>query len=169
MTTPDPESLPPVDPQPAPAVDPEVQQAVYEQVQDERKRRLLLFLLLLLLLMLACVGYFFFRYLTRPQPLPEMLPDAISQNIYYPPTYQFSIPDVNRPIGVAVSPDGQRIYVTESEGERSIKMFDRDGNLVLSFSPPGTNPNTRDLAYLAVDATGRVYRQRHLQPCRSHL
>jgi tripartite motif-containing protein 71 len=157
MTTPEPDPTPSIEPEPAPTIDPEVQQAVYEQVQDERKRRLLLFLLLLLLLMLACIGYLFFRYLTRPQPLPEMLPQVISENIYYPPVYQFSIPDVNRPIGVAVSPDGQRIYVTETEGEHLIKMFDRDGNFVLSFAPPGTNPLTRDLAYIAVDSSGRVY------------
>jgi tripartite motif-containing protein 71 len=161
MTTPEPE--PELGPEPTPesiptpSVDPEVQQAVYEQVQDERKRRVLLFLLLLLLLMLACVGYLIFRYLTRPQPLPELLPDVISQNINYPPVYQFSIPDLDRPIGVAVSPDEQRIYVTESAGDRLIKMFDRDGNLVLSFSPPGTNPTTRIPSYIAVDASGRVY------------
>ena len=159
MTTPnpDPEPTPTNEPEPAPTVNPEVQQAVYEQTQDERKRRLLLLLLLLLLLMLACVGYLFFRYLTRPQPLPEMLPAPISQNIYYPPVYQFSIPDVDQPIGVAISPDGQRIYVTEMAGDRLIKMFDRDGNLVLSFAPPGTTTTTRNPAYIAVDSQGRVY------------
>ena len=39
-----------------------------------------------------------------------------------------SVNDVDEPTGVAVSPDGQRIYVAESGGERLIKMFDRDGN-----------------------------------------
>jgi DNA-binding beta-propeller fold protein YncE len=150
-------TIPESAPEPTPSIDPEVQQAVYEQVQDERKRRLLLFLLLVLLLMLACIGYLFFRYLSQPQPLPEMLPEAISGNIYYPPVYQFSVPDLDNPIGVAASPDGQRVYVTESGGERLIKMFDRDGKLVLSFSPPGTESTTRNPSYVAVDPQGRVF------------
>jgi tripartite motif-containing protein 71 len=145
------------EPNPTPTLDPELQQIVYEQVQDERKRRLLLLLLLLLLLSISCIGYLFYRYITKPQPLPEMLPNVISENIVYPPNFQFSIPDVKRPVSVAVSPDGQRIYASETAGDRLVKMFDRDGKLILSFSPPGTDPSTRDPSYLAVDAAGRVF------------
>lgn len=153
MTTPTPDETP--------LADPEVQQIVYEQMQDERRRRWLLFLLLLLLLMIACVGYLFYQYITRPQPIPEMLPEVISENIYYPPVYQFSIPDVDEPMGVGVSPDGQRIYVAENGGERMIKMFDRDGNQILSFAPPGTTPANRKPAYIAVDSSGRVFVSEH--------
>ena len=145
------------EPELTPILDPEMQMLVSEQIKDERRRRWLLILLLFLLLLLACVGFFFYRYLTKPEPLPEMLPAAIAQNIVYPPTYQFSIPGVNRPVSVAVSPDGQRIYTSETDGDRMIKMFDRDGNLILSFAPPGTNRSNRDLSYITVDATGRVY------------
>lgn len=125
--------------------------------QDARKRRLLLFILLALALIFCCLLYFIVRYFLKPQPLPEMLPAPVAENIYYPPTYKFSINNVDGPVGVALSPDGQRIYVAESRGERLIKMFDRDGNMLKSFAPHGTTKSTRQPIYLAVDAGGRVF------------
>lgn len=127
-----------------------------EEKQEERKRRKLLLLLALLLLILCCVGYFLVRYLLNPQPLPDMLPAPLSQNIYYPPAYKFSIP-LDAPVGVAVSPDGRIIYGVESEGERLVKMFDREGNFIKSFAPPGTTKSNRKPTYIAVDASGRVF------------
>lgn len=123
--------------------------------QDEKRRRSLLLLLLLLLLGICCVGIFFVQYLVKPQPLPDMLP--IVADINYPPTYKFSIVGLDKPVGVAASPDGQLAYVTESDGERLVKVFDRDGNLVNTFAPPGTSKSNRKLAYIAVDALGRVF------------
>lgn len=127
-----------------------------EEIEEERKRRKLLLLLVLLLLLLCCVGYFFVSYLLKPRPIPEMLPQPVSEAINYPPTYRLSIP-ADAPVGVAVSPDGQRIYVVESSGERLIKMFDRDGNFIKSFAPPGTTKSNRKPSYIAVDAGGRVF------------
>jgi hypothetical protein len=122
---------------------------------DRRKRRLLLLLLLVLLLCLCCVGTLAVRYLLKPQPIAELIP--ANQNINYPPTYKYSIDKVDRPIGVAVSPDNQRIYVAESGGERLVKMFDRNGTLIKDFAPAGTTKSTREPRYLAVDAKGRVF------------
>ena len=127
-----------------------------EEKKEENKRRRLLLLLALLLLLLCCVGYFFIRYLLKPQPLPEMLA-PVSGSIVYPPTYKFSITGVDGPVGVAVSPNGQRIYAAESKGERLIKMFDRDGKFIKSFAPPGTTKANRQPVYVAVDAGGRVF------------
>ena len=127
-----------------------------EEAQEERKRRKLLFLLVLLLLLLCCVGYFFISYLLKPRPIPDMLPEPVSQTVFYPPIYKLSFP-ADGPVGVAVSPDGQRIYVVESAGERLIKIFDRDGNFIKSFAPPGTTKSNRKPTYIAIDASGRVY------------
>ncbi|NOT04177.1 MAG: hypothetical protein HOP27_06220 [Anaerolineales bacterium] len=127
-----------------------------EDKQDERKRRKLLLLLILLLSLLCCVGYFFVRYLLKPEPLPEMLV-PLTGAISYPPAYVSSIIGLDGPVGVAVSPDGQRIYAVESTGERLIKMFDRNGNFIKSFAPPGTSNSNRKPAYIAVDAAGRVF------------
>jgi len=120
--------------------------------EDARKRRLLLVLLLLLLLLCCCAGYFIFRYVTKPQPIADMLP----VDVYYPPTYKFSFP-LDKPVGVAVSPDNQRIYGVESGGERLVKMFDRNGNLITSFAPPFTTSANRKPIYIAVDSKGRVF------------
>ncbi|MBI5962483.1 MAG: hypothetical protein HY863_03320 [Chloroflexi bacterium] len=147
MTTPDIELESKDAPDPVPSA---------EEVQEERKRRKLLFLLVLLLLLLCCVGYFFISYLLKPRPIPDMLPEPVSQTVAYPPTYKLSFP-ADAPVGVAVSPDGQRIYVVESAGERLIKIFDRDGNFIKSFAPPGTTKSNRKPTYIAIDAGGRVF------------
>jgi tripartite motif-containing protein 71 len=150
MTTP-PESGP------EPVLDQEVQQIVSDQISDERRRRVLLVILLMMLLLICCVGILFINYLRKPKPLPEMLPAPVAQNIVYPPTYMFYISGVDKPVGVAASPDGQRVYVAEGAGERLVKMFDRDGNLIQRIAPPGTNQSNRKPNYIAVGADGRVY------------
>lgn len=124
-----------------------------EQEESRRKRLLVLFLLLLLLL--CCAIGMFLRYLSNPAPLPEIIAPQV--NINYPPHYLFSIYGVDQPVGVAVSSDGSRIYVSETGGERLIKIFDRDSNLLGSFAPPGTEIDDRSPVYIAVDASGRVF------------
>lgn len=130
--------------------------ASLEELQEEKKRRKLLFLLALLLLLLCCVGYFFVSYLLKPRPIPDMLPEPVSQAVNFPPVYKLSFP-ADGPVGVAVSPDGQRIYVVESAGERLVKIFDRDGNFIKSFAPPGTTKSNRKPTYIAIAANGRVF------------
>lgn len=122
---------------------------------EERRRRLLLLILLLFLLVFCCIGFFFVRYLLAPQPLPEMIP--VSGGVNYPPHFLYSIYGVDKPVGVTVSPDGQRIYVSETGGERLIKIFSRDGVEQGSFAPPNTTMAERSPVYLAVDNTQRVF------------
>ena len=106
---------------------PEENNTLVDLEEREKKQRQRLFLLLLFLsLLLICVGVLFLRYLQRPAPLPDLLPLPV--DISYPPHYLFSIYEVNKPIGVALSPGDDRIYVAEAGGERMIRMFDRDGD-----------------------------------------
>jgi DNA-binding beta-propeller fold protein YncE len=136
---------------------------VEQEIQEEeRRRKRLLLLLLLLLFLLCCVCGLFFRYMMKPEPLPEMVPVV---NVNYPPHYVFSIYGIDRPVGVALSPDGQRVYVAETGGERLIKAFDRAGNPLFSFAPPNSFSAQRSPVYLAVDQSGRVFVTDRLQNC----
>jgi sugar lactone lactonase YvrE len=130
--------------------------------EKERSRRKRWLLLLLLLLTLCCVGGLFVRYYLAPEPLPEMvLPDALEPA--YPPHYLFSIYGIDQPVGVTVSPDGDRIYVSESGGERLVKAFDRDGQPLFSFSPPESTSAQRSPVYLAFNSENQLYVADRLQ------
>ena len=113
------------------------------------------------IVLLICVSLLFFRYVTRPAPLPELLSPETGRN--YKPHYLFSIYGVDQPVGVTLSPDGERLYVSETGGERLIKMFDRDGNPVGSFTLDNTKPGERAPVYLATDNLGTLYVSDRLQ------
>ena len=129
-----------------------------EDDQAYRRRRKLFFLALLLgtlsvcLLCVVAVGAWtmFKRQPVTTLPVVDTLARA------EPPHYLFSIFNVNQPIGVAFSPDGERIYVAESAGERLVRVYTREGKEMFSFAPPGTTAATRTPAYLAVSGD-RVY------------
>jgi len=130
--------------------------------KNEKKRYFLLGLLLLLVLLFICVSFFFLRYLQKPEPLPEMLPivDAV---VDYPPHYLFSIYGMDKPVGVSISADGERIFVTETGGERLIRAFDRAGEPLFSFAPPRTRPAERSPVYMAIDSAERLFVSDRLQ------
>ncbi|MCI0519682.1 MAG: NHL repeat-containing protein [Chloroflexi bacterium] len=119
------------------------------------KRRMLIIALIALLLAFAAVAALFVRYVINPAPLPDLLPAPV--NLSLPPHYVFSIYELSQPVGIALSPDGQRVYVAESGGERQVKIFNPDGRLLGSFAPPATATPERSPVYLDVDPRGRVY------------
>jgi len=121
-------------------------------VDPRRQQRKLVLLLSVLLVLLACVVGLFVRYLFQPAPLPDLLPVDVA----YAPHYLFSIYGVDKPVGVAISSQGDRLYVAESGGERLVRAFDRAGNAVGSLAPPRTGPGERAPVYLATDSAGRV-------------
>ncbi|MFN8526066.1 MAG: NHL repeat-containing protein [Chloroflexota bacterium] len=84
-------------------------------------------------------------------PVVEQVTSAVA------PRQLFSFAEVARPVGIAVSPDGQLIYVAEGGGARLIKVFDRDGRPVRSLAPPDSKPGTRKPSSLAVDGVGRLF------------
>jgi len=120
-----------------------------------RQRSMLLFWLVLLSMMVVAVGALFVRYVVHPEPLAMIV--APRSDLNYPPHYLFSIYGVDKPVGVATSPKGDRIYVTEMGGSRLIKIFDQEGNPIKSVEEPHTNVGERAPVYLATDPAGQVF------------
>lgn len=122
--------------------------------RKKNRRRILLLAAVLLLIM--CSVYLWSTYLITHKPITENLPysPVVAQVIQ--PHFLFSIHDVGSPLGVAVSPDGKRIYATESSGARMIRAFDRDGKPLGAFAPPTFNATTSAPLSIVLDNKGRV-------------
>lgn len=108
-----------------------------EKARTRRRRKAAL-----LLLLAAIVAYLIYRALTGSTSLP-----GIEAQL---PHYESSIYGVTQPMGVAVSPDGDRVYVTESEGPRLVRVFDSSGEEVDALKPPGHKGKWRLPVYVAV-------------------
>lgn len=129
-------------------------EALDEQPQPERRRRKAILLLLLLAgllgLVVTIIWYLLFR---QPiNPIPPIPPSAI-------PAFSTSIYGADTPAGVAVSPSGDRIYVTETGGDLVVRIFDAGGVEVGIMTPPTevTGPEHVPV-YLAIDPrTSEVY------------
>ncbi len=129
-----------------------------------RRQRRLFIILILLLISLACTVSLWVYYLRTRKPLTTVLPPAPIIAQVVEPHFLFNIHDLQAPIGIAVTPSGDRIYVVESDGERQVKVFDREGELLFSFSPPDTTRFDRAPVYITLDDDGNVYvsdRRRH--------
>ncbi|MHB8275070.1 MAG: NHL repeat-containing protein [Dermatophilaceae bacterium] len=122
-----------------------------EQERRRRRKRILLALLALLVLLFAIL---FGWYLSTRKPLSQ-LPGLTQEKL---PHYVSSFYGVTRPMGVAVSPSGERIYVTESDGTRLVRVYDKAGNKVGTLAPPKSTGAGHVPVYVAVDpVTSNVY------------
>ncbi len=106
-------------------------------------------------------------YLWLRKPVSELpLPGLVTEPV---PHYSYSIYGVTRPTGVAVDPSGDRIYVTETEGDRVVRIFDGKGSPVGTIKPPAddrgritcrstspSNPTNGDV-YVSDRPTGSIY------------
>jgi DNA-binding beta-propeller fold protein YncE len=74
------------------------------------------------------------------------------------PGYSTSIYGVERPTGVAVNASGDRIYVTETEGDQTARIFDARGNQLGTLEPPVSTGPEHVPVYVAIDPqTEEVY------------
>jgi DNA-binding beta-propeller fold protein YncE len=122
--------------------------------EDKRRRRrgLLLLLLLGLLagLILLTIWYLIFR-----QPLPLPLPVIPDTEL---PAYSTSFYGPTNPTGIAVTPSGDRIYVTDTGGDRVSYIFDAGGNPIGTMVPPTDTGSEHVPVYVAIDPlSGEVY------------
>jgi tripartite motif-containing protein 71 len=98
-----------------------------------RHRRRLLVMLGIVLGLLGILAAVAIWYLRTGKPLSQL--PGMNQG-EKAPHYLFSMYGVTQPIGVAISQDGERIYVTESGGQRLVHVFGRDGKETGTLKPP---------------------------------
>jgi len=123
-----------------------------EQPRRGRKKAVVALLLLGLLAMLATIAIW---YLLFRQPIVVPLPVIPEAQV---PAYATAVYGMQRPTGVAVSPSGDRIYVTQTEGDRTGIVFDAGGNTIGTMVPPASTGTEHVPVYLAVDPlTSEVY------------
>lgn len=120
-----------------------------------RRTRLIIRLLVIFAgLVFIGLSALFIRYLISPEPLQEMINLGVDLSI--PPHYLGSIYGIDDPVGVAVSKNGDRIYVSEGGGERLVRIFDRRGREIGALDPVSTNSVERSPVYLAVIPDGHI-------------
>ena len=122
------------------------------KMSNKRKRRIAA-----LVIALVILGLLFAWYLLNRKPLSE-LPGLSDTKM---PHYELSIYGATQPLGVAANPSGDRIYVTESDGQRLVRVYDRAGKQIGTLKPPAsTGPaHTTRLRGHQPDHAGRL-RQR---------
>ena len=123
-----------------------------ESEDDRRRLKIALAILGILLLLVAAL---FAWYLINRKPLSEL--PGIPQEAM--PGYAMSMYGVTAPLGVAVTADGSRVYVTQSDGNRTTLAFDAQGNKVGELKPPVTTTGKGHIPmYVAVNPkTGQVW------------
>ena len=123
-----------------------------EKPRRRRRRALVAFFLLLFfgVAVSACYNLITGRPITT-------LPGVNLVTKAFPPRYVFSITGATTPEAVAVSPDGERIYVADSGGDRVVQVFTSKGERVTTLVPPGTMVSFRLPMSVAVAQDGRVF------------
>ncbi len=117
--------------------------AADQLTEEERKlRRRKIAALAAILAVIAIIIYILIRILSGSSPLPS-IPSEL-------PHHVSDIYGTNQPMGVAVSPSGGRIYVTESEGSRLVRVYNSSGSQIGVLKPPGRDEAWRLPVYVAV-------------------
>jgi DNA-binding beta-propeller fold protein YncE len=110
--------------------------------KSKRKRKITL--LVILLLIFAAL---FAWYLLNRKPFSD-LPGINNTQM---PHYEFSIYGATRPLGVATTADGSRIYVTESDGPRLVHVYDAKGKPLGTLTPPKSTGPSHLPFYVAIN------------------
>jgi DNA-binding beta-propeller fold protein YncE len=98
---------------------------------------------------LVILGLLFAWYLMNRKPLSQ-LPGLSEAKV---PHYEMSIYGTSNPIGVAVSPTGDRVYVTEENAPRLVHVYDKSGKQVGTLTPPKSTGPTHIPNYVAINPT----------------
>lgn len=93
-----------------------------------RRKALAIVLAVALVVGLAVFGW----YLATRKPLTE-LPGV---NVVPVPTYKTAVFGVEKPLGIAVNPDGSKIYVTSANANSRVAILDASGGKLGELQPP---------------------------------
>jgi DNA-binding beta-propeller fold protein YncE len=118
--------------------------AVATSTKMSKKRKKQVAALLTLLVILALL---FVWYLLNRKPLTELPGLSVAKA----PHYQSSIYGMSKPQGVAVTPSGDRIYVTEISGDRVVRAYNRAGKPVGILKPPSSTGAEHTPVYVAIN------------------
>lgn len=102
-----------------------------------------------LVILLVIFALLFGWYLMNRKPFSE-LPGLSSTKL---PHYEFSIYGTSHPLGVAATASGDRVYVTESDGKRQVRVFDAKGKPVGTLNPPKSTGASHIPVYVAINPT----------------
>lgn len=111
--------------------------------EERKRRRRKIVALLLILAALIVLLIMLLRSVSGNSPLPGIPSDV--------PSHVSNIYGVEQPMGIAVSPDGNRIYVTESEGPRFVRVFNSSGDKIGTLKPSGPKGAWGLPVYVAVE------------------
>jgi DNA-binding beta-propeller fold protein YncE len=126
------------------------------QIPDPGRKRLYTVAPVLLALFLASLGLF--TLLMRWDRAPRAgLPEVLGSSTKSAPTFDRTLAAVDRPLAMALSPDGSRLYVAEGAGSYAVKVFDAKGAALGELAPPHTTEGTRQPMGIAVAPDGSVY------------
>src|SRR3972149_10842807 len=116
-----------------------------------------LIIALALLASLSWVLILIAQYCETQRPLSQLpgVPAPVAGLFGPTAEYRGSLDGVQRPLGVALT--GGHVFVTESAGERRVRVFDRSGKEIAPFAPPETNVPSRVPLYIAVSPKGDIY------------
>jgi len=134
-------------------------EATHTKMSKKRKGKIAALIIALVILALLFVWY-----LLNRKPLSE-LPGLSSTKM---PHYEMSYYGATHPLGVAVTASGDRVYVTESDGTRVVRVYDRAGKQTGTLKPAvsagkshlpmyvAINPKTQDV-YVSDRLTASIY------------
>ena len=124
--------------------------------QPPRRRRRRLAVLAILLVLLGVFSLFAGWYLVTRKPISELpLPPVAAVTL---PGYGYSIYGIEKPMGVAVSGAGDRIYATQTGTNAVVRIFDAKGTDLGTAKPPDNTGSIHVPVYVAIDpVTADVY------------
>lgn len=120
--------------------------AVAPTPMKNKKRKIAALVALLVILALLFAWYFMNN--RKPLALPGVGSSAL-------PHYERSIYGAVKPLGVAVTASGDRVYVTQSDGSREGKIYDGAGKAVGTMKPPASTGAAHLPMYVAINPTSQ--------------